>query len=77
MSGAVTICDACNVRPEFLGEHRCFGTYKVDSIGQLTHGFGLEVTCQCPDPLCRLLRGEITHDELMAGAVSEQERGNE
>ncbi len=48
-----TICNACNVRPDFLGEHRCFG----EVGGQ---------RCQCPEPLCRLQRREVTLVELEA-----------
>lgn len=49
----VTICNACNVRPEWPGEHRCFRT--VDGV-----------TCECSTPLCRLDRGEVTLEQLMA-----------
>lgn len=47
------ICNACNVRSEFLGEHRCFG----DDGGR---------ACECQSPLCRLKRGEVTLAELEA-----------
>lgn len=51
VDGIVT-CNACNVRPEYNGEHRCFG-----SDGG--------ATCQCPEPLCRLHRREVTLEQLM------------
>lgn len=47
------LCGACNVRPEWPGEHRC---WRSDS-GQ---------TCECPNPLCRLDRGEVSVVELEA-----------
>lgn len=49
------ICNACNVRPEFMGEHRCFGEDGGDR-------------CQCQDPLCRLHRREVTLADLEAEA---------
>lgn len=51
--GGRTICNACNVLPTFMGEHRCFG----DDGGP---------SCECQDPLCRLKRGEVTLAELEA-----------
>ncbi len=50
------LCNACNVRPGWLGEHRCFGS---DGGGK----------CECSDPLCRLHRGETTLAELEREAV--------
>lgn len=47
------ICNACNVRPGWPGEHRCFGTDGG-------------ATCQCQDGLCRMQRGEVTLAELEA-----------
>lgn len=51
------ICNACNVLPTFLGEHRCFG----DDGGR---------RCECQDPLCRLQRREVTLAELEAETSS-------
>lgn len=55
------LCDACNVCPEWPGEHRCCGG----------HGFP-PIRCECSDPLCRMQRGEVTLAELQA---EDAERG--
>lgn len=52
------ICNACNVRPDFQGEHRCFGRDLLD-------------VCECQDGLCRMQRGEIT---LVGLLLEEQAR---
>lgn len=46
------ICNACNVRPDYYGDHRCFR----DDGGTM---------CQCPSGECRVQRGEITFEELL------------
>lgn len=51
------LCDACNVRPDWPGEHRCCGSRKGDPI---------EIRCECAAPECRMQRREVTLAELEA-----------
>jgi hypothetical protein len=58
------LCDACNVRPEWLGEHRCCGSRKGDPP---------EIVCECQSPLCRMYREEVTLAELEAEEAARED----
>jgi hypothetical protein len=51
------LCDACNVQPGWVGEHRCCGDWKGDPPS---------IPCECQDALCRMQRREVTLAELEA-----------
>lgn len=58
------LCDACNVRPEWVGEHRCCGDRRGDPP---------KIPCDCQEPLCRMQRGEATLAALEAEDAAREE----